>query len=436
MNIKKKYFLWAVTFFALVCAITTIFCVFWYMKPDPEKRHLEVVKFGVLPYADHCFAKIGVDKGWFEEVGLDVQLISVEVPHIMPYLKNEELDVCSCPPGILISNYDSASDLCCFVFSDLFQGYAIMARPTDYRSYQDFRKAGLSSEEAARQTLQQLKGKRFAYPPETAIKPFIDLIFKKGGLQLDDMTTLPVSDLTSVQAMRYGTCDFQAGGAPSRVTLEQEGFRPIITAKDFTDQAAPSAKSIELACILQNGWITRKKLYKEKEELFLKLASVNYRIMKYIASDRDEAARIHMAYLSKLTGNEFTAEDAPVFYDRLDPFYTFKQQSEWFHDKKSPLYYKYINGAIINSWIKKEHYRKQPPDVEDVIFADDVYYKLETLRTKADDHFTKINNQDLSSANEELRTKLNKAEQCYAADDFFSAEKLTNEVLTQLKTQR
>jgi hypothetical protein len=58
-----------------------------------------------------------------------------------------------------------------FFYGDIFQGYAIMSQPdTHLKSFQDFLAEGKTPDEAYKLTMGQLKGKRFAYPTEAAIK--------------------------------------------------------------------------------------------------------------------------------------------------------------------------------------------------------------------------------------------------------------------------
>ena len=70
--------------------------------PDPAK--LEKVRFGMEPYADHTYAIIGVKKGWFKDVGIDLDYRCVKTDDVVPFLESETLDVASCPPAFLYSS--------------------------------------------------------------------------------------------------------------------------------------------------------------------------------------------------------------------------------------------------------------------------------------------------------------------------------------------
>lgn len=394
---------------------------------DPPPR---TVKFGMLPYGDHTYAIIGAKQGWFKEVGIDLQYQAIKVEEIVPLLKNNTLDVISSPPGILVSSYDNAPNLCSFVFGDLFQGYAILAQPNSgYKSYTEFVAEGMSPADAMRAAAQQLKGKKFAYPTETAIKPFVDLVLERAGLKRTDFQALVLDDPLTVNAMRSKQADFQVGGVPSRIVLEREGFKPIISSIDLVRGAAPSDDSKELASILQNGWAMTKEFYQKEHDTTLRLASVNYRIMKFMNTNQQQALALHMPYLSEVSGQTFSEADGKVIYTSLDPFVTFEDQAEWFHNPQNPLYFKHVNGAIIKSFVDQGVFKNTPPGVDDVIYADDIYFELERLKQSAEEMFRQIDAQQPSADNQQRAEKYRKAKHYYEIYDYLDAERLAKEIL-------
>jgi ABC-type nitrate/sulfonate/bicarbonate transport system substrate-binding protein len=386
---------------------------------------VETVRFANLPYADHTYSSIGVAKGWFKDVGIDLQVNTIKIEDAVPSLESGAYDVVSLPPGVLFSSYDTAPDLCSFVFGDMFQGFAIMAQPgRGYKTYTEYRNAGMTHSDAIRAVVGQMKGKIFAYPTENAIKPFIDLALQEGGLSRRDVKSMVLDDPLTMIAMRNKQADFQVGGVPSRIELQKEGFVPILSSIDLAKGALPSPDSKELASILENGWAMKKDRYRTNPALALRLASVNYRIMKFMATNQDEAISIHMAYLSKVTGQKFTAEDGRIIYNDLDPFVTFEDQKPWFYDKTNPLYYANVNGAILNSFIADKVYKNKPPSVEDVIFADDTYRELLRLKLATNEVLEKFKTNP--SSNGRVAQEIVEAQRFYDAYDFYDANRLAS----------
>jgi ABC-type nitrate/sulfonate/bicarbonate transport system substrate-binding protein len=386
---------------------------------------LTLVRFGVLPYLDHTYAIVGKELGFFEDVGIDLQIRELPVEQIVPALANRTVDVCSTPPGILMAAWDSAPNLVTFVFGNMFTGYAIMAQPSgNYRSFSELVAQGSAADAAAVIAISQMKGKSFAYPPEDAIRPFIDLALARARLTVKDLKTVVLDDPLTVNAMRKGTVDFQTGGAPSRISLQFEGFRPIFTSADLISFARPSADSVELAGVLQNGWATTKEKYESDRDLMMRLASVNYRIMEALQKP-GEARRIHLRYLARLQGRApYGPSEERVFYEDLNQFRDFDYQRRWFHDKTLTEYYAYINGAILRTWTDRQgYYKRRPPTVEDVIFADDTYTSLEAAKDKC------LRMRDAARAraahgSEGLRAAVAAAEDAFRRFDFSTAERL------------
>jgi ABC-type nitrate/sulfonate/bicarbonate transport system substrate-binding protein len=397
-------------------------------KVDGPKP-LEKVRFGMLPYGDHTYAIIGVKKGWFKDVGIDLDYQTVKIEDVIPYLKGGTLDAASLPPGILYSSYENASDLACFVFGDLFQGFTIMAQPSgNYQSCEDFAKKGLDKSARVKAAMMQLKGKTFAYPAETAIKPFIELALAKGNLKQGDFKPLVLDDPLTVNAMRNKQADFQVGGAPSRVLLEREGFKPILNANDIATSAKPSPDSPELASILEDGWVTTKAYYKSHHDTILRLASVNFRILRFMNEHMDEALAIHMPYLSQVTGQKFLAADGKIIYSKLDPFITFEGQKDWFHNPASLYYYRNVNGSILNNFMAQGIYKKVPPKIEDVVWCQDIYKEMEGLKSEAQHNMQQITPASLKSLPNGIDRRA-KVQELYDNYDYLDAKQLSAQLL-------
>jgi ABC-type nitrate/sulfonate/bicarbonate transport system substrate-binding protein len=389
---------------------------------------LTMVKFGLLPYGDHSQAIIGIQKGWFKEVGIDLQYNLIKIEGVVPELNNKRYDVVSTPPGVILSSYDNAKDLCSFVFADVFQGFAIMAQPGKFKSYDDFIKTGLSPDAAVKAAILQLKGKTFAYPAETSVKPFIDILLEKGAMTRKDFKSIVQDDALNINTMRSKKADFQVGGAPSRIALQKEGFQPIISAIDIVKSAKPSPDSKELASVFQDGWAARKDYYTQNKPVIYRMASVCFRISDYIKSHPDSALAIHMPYLSKITGEKFTVADGKIIYSALDPFFSFNDQNDWFNNPHSPLYYKNLYGSLINNFKDQKLYKNSVPAVDDIIYADDVYKEMVVLRDKATANIKSISEKNLAN-DDAKKQKLEKAKFFLNVFDYYDAEQLSGEIL-------
>jgi len=391
-------------------------------KEEP-KQTLTTVRFGMLPYGDHTYAVIGAKKGWFEEVGIKLDYRPIKIEDAVPFVRNKSLDVASCPPGIVIAAFENNPGVVSFVFGDVFQGYALMARADKgLKTVSDFTKEGLPIDQAIRSTVRQMRGATFAYPAEAAIKPFIDLALRKGDLAKADIKSLVLDDPLTVNAMRKRQADFQVGGVPSRLVLQREGFIPLLTSNDLATAAKPSPESEELSSVFTDGWICTREYYQQNRDLVLRMASVNFRITRFINEHMDEALAIHMPYLSQVTGQQFTPAEGKIIYTSLDPFFTFEAQQEWFHNPNNPYFFQNLNGAIIKSFEKQKIFQHGAPTVADVNVSDEVYRTLETLKANTDALLRQVET-STSKDNPDVKANINLARRQYDAYNFLDAER-------------
>jgi ABC-type nitrate/sulfonate/bicarbonate transport system substrate-binding protein len=349
------------------------------------------VRYAHAAFLDQSEAIIGLRKGWFEEVGIEL----VPKPHglVLPSAERAanliagNVDVVATGVYNLLPAMGKARNLRVFFQKDLFRGYRLMAQPNrGYKSFEEFVKEGLSPDEALRRTAQQLKGKTITYLSEPSRQQFIELIYRRGGLSkadTDAITTVNVDDNQTIAMMVSGRADFQFSGAPAMVELTRRGFKPIVTAFDLARTARPSAESEELLAILKAGWGTTAEYYEKNHETMLRMAGVGYRIAKFIKEHPEEALAIHVPFLNSIAGSQITPEFGKWLYDVVHPYYDFEDQEEWYGNPQSVLYYPYEVGARIKDAERKGIFKPGEMTVDTILVADDVHREMKELRAKA-----------------------------------------------------
>jgi len=346
------------------------------------------VTFGHEPYLDHTQAIIALRQNWFSDVGITIQpkpygkIISSD--NTVPVLGAGTVDVESGSAPLFLPAKQHLPPFKCFVYGDLFQGYAIMAQPNGhYKSVDELVKSGMSRTAAIRTVIQQMKGKRFALPPEAAIKGFINLALASGGLTLSDLKTIVADDSKTSAMMIGGQADFQVGGVPSHLTLQTKGFKPIITSFDLAVSAKPTATSPQLQAVFYDGWCALDKWIDANHDTMLRMASVLFRISAFQNAHRSDALAIHVPFLNSVAGTNFSSATAIVVYTTLDPFLTFAQERRVFLDPKYPLNEQYVTGAAIKLWEDKGLFPRGSVKVHDVSTASDVYREMLSLQNRA-----------------------------------------------------
>jgi ABC-type nitrate/sulfonate/bicarbonate transport system substrate-binding protein len=392
---------------------------------DPTIPQVEV-RVSMMPYFDHSQASIALGKGWFDEVGIKFLpdgkgTLLTSADQAMGIAAAGSQDVMSGLPQLFMPGYKTLPKLQMFSVGDYFKGFAIMAQPDGgYKSYAEFRAEGASPEEAFQKTVGQMKGKKFAYPAEAAIKGFIDLALKRGGIALGDMTTVVAPDADTARLMESDNADFQVGGVPSRLTLQVAGYKPILTSGDLAAAATPSADSEELRAVLYGGWMATDKWIAENHDTALRMYAVSLRVNQLIKDHPDEALAIHVPYLNSAAGTNFDIATGKIVYSDLDPFLTFDEQAAIFDDPKNPLSIEYVTGAAIKLYESQGLFTPGEYKWTDFVVAGDLYHELVKLKAETDEALKKV---DAASADKQAEAQplVDKAKAFYAGFDFLDS---------------
>jgi ABC-type nitrate/sulfonate/bicarbonate transport system substrate-binding protein len=408
---------------ALICAGIGLLTGGALAQTAPEIPNVSV-RFAHEPYFDHTQSIIGLKQNWFKDVGItfepDNKGIVVNAGDVSAVYSSGRVDVISGSAQIFIPTARTLSPPKMFFYSDIFQGYALMAQPDGhYKSFQEFVAGGMSPDDAFKATMAQMKGKRFAFPTEAPIKGFINLSLQKGGITLGDLQAVGApDDSANVAMMEAKRSDFQVGGVPSRITLETASFKPILTSGDLAAYAKPTADSVELRAVFQDGWLASDKWINANYDTVLRMVSVGFRINQYIADHPDDAAAIHTPFVNSVAGTNFKDAQAKIAYSGLDPFGTFEQQKGWILDKNNPLNAEYVIGSAIK--VYEEQGLLKPSEVtwDKFTVVNKVYDDLLNYRNKTDGVLKQLEGKTLSPGAKAL---VDKAKSFYAGFDYLDA---------------
>jgi ABC-type nitrate/sulfonate/bicarbonate transport system substrate-binding protein len=347
------------------------------------------VRYGNAEFLDHTDAIIGVEKGWFEEVGINLQpepAGSLHTPADHPaVMLADTVDVQSTNYQILLPALAETDKLRMFAYGDFFIGFALMGQP-EFTSYSEFVDQGMSEQEAVEKAVGQLKGRTLTWSPDAAVRGFGRSVLSAGNLPLGEVNVESLNDAQGVQLMQSGRADFQIGGAPTRATLEQRGFKPIVTARDLTGIAQPPYQSAEeLNTVSTNGWGTTVGYWEENQDTCMRMAGVKWRISKFIADNPEQAAEIHVPALNRVAGTDLDVKDGLTIYDSVDPYIPFEEQGELWFDPDKPTYELTMIAAAINSAVANDVLQEGDAQPEDVTIAHIVYKRAQDLKAEAED---------------------------------------------------
>lgn len=392
----------------------------------PEVR----VEFGNEPYMDHTQMSIATMQEWTKDIGItitpDPSGRNIPAENCIPIFSSGDVDVISGSVPLFLGASKQMPSFKQFANADIFQGYAIMAQPdAGYKNVKEFMDEGMTSDEAIKAAIKQIKGKKFAYPSETAIKGFINLCLERGGLKEGDFESVIAEDSKTVAMMTAEQVDFETGGVSARLSLETTGYKSIITSADLAEFAEPSPESEELRAVFYDGWLAQDEYIEENYDTILRLTGLNWRINHLINEEPEKALEYHLPYLNSAAGTTMDEETGMATYTSLDPFITF-EQTETLFDDTNPLSDGNIIGSYIRMWEEQGYFKEGEVKVEDYsivkqVYDDMVQYK-KSAETKLQEVKDKVGDQDLTTTNEMIE----KAEYHLSIFNFLDASRFAD----------
>ncbi len=221
------------------------------------------VSLGMRPYANDLIFVAGIKQGFYKDVGLTITPApygrKVLPDQAIPLLVNKQIDFMALYPPDIIATMDSVQNIRFIALTDLFQGFAILARPgSNVKTVGQFMAEGLTFEEAMKQTMAQLKGKSFVTAPVVDNRIFLETVFSLGGMNMDKDTKLVVTpDSNALQLESGGQIDFASPtGAPFTAQLRLRRLDPAGHPARRTNQYAGWSGFADSS----SGWHARRRM--------------------------------------------------------------------------------------------------------------------------------------------------------------------------------
>lgn len=349
------------------------------------------IKIVLEPYYVCSAACIGIEKGWYKELGINIDpepygtVITGE--DTTQYVASQKADMIDQPTVQIMGAIKDLPPVKTFVFNSIFYGSVILGQPGT-KTVDDFINEGMDAKEAIQAAMSQLKGADFAYDGTASSHSFVTSSLNMGGLSIDDINLSAYGDSEIVAMMLTGQLDYCGGmGLGAAQELMNKGMVVVVAANDIIEFADASVYSPELRSAFQVGWTTYDSYIEENYDTILRFASVVWREARFINENREEAISIHLPFMNSISGSQNTEGDMESAYSVLTPYFSFEDQERWFKDDSYPLYYQYAIGAYIQDWVEKGYLKEDELKVEDVCIADKVYEDMLKLKAESDANF-------------------------------------------------
>jgi len=381
------------------------------------------VRLGMRPYADNTFYVIGMEKGWFKDVGISID----PAPHGLKttenqwvsILLNRQVDINSATCSILLPSYKTTDQLKCTGFAVTFFGSVTLANPKlGLRTVESYIKEGASFEEALKKALTPLVGKTVYVPALVSEKEYSEVPFRLAGLDLPKY--VPMDDSQMLLLAKSGRLDFMhPGGAPIAQSMLDAGWTPVYDTGQLLRNGPGGVDSPLESLVFNNGWAATADYANSNQTTMMRFASVAFRIMDALKKD-PSLYGVYAPYLNSVAGTSLDGEGVRRTVENLDPFVPFEEQTKYFVDKTSAEYYGNSAGALIKAL---EASKSIPSGIQpdDFIWAAPMYHEMLDYKAKTDALLEKASGASLSSDKQAL---IEKAKQYYQWYDFLDAYRL------------
>ncbi len=299
------------------------------------------VRFAMWPYGDTTIAFIGIEQGFFDEVGVHLVPSQGEtrlLDQTAGELLSGQLDMSSGYMPFLIQSFPYQPDIKMIQLQDVYVGNYLLASPTvGAKTYEYFSAAGEPFENAARSAVRQIKGKRVALSTVGNNRAFFSTLLAFSGLTPKDFELTVVDDTKILQLARAGDIDFaMPGGAAQNVVLINEGFFRVFGIGQLLQNLPPDDPRVVTA-LGDQGIVGTAAYIGANTETVLRFMSVFYRIIDQMNRDPDTALAIVLPHLNAASGLSLSLQDCEVVFSQFYEFISFEQTAEHLLHRRFPL---------------------------------------------------------------------------------------------------
>jgi len=397
------------------------------VKPGAEIPKVDV-SLGMRPYANDLIFVAGIKLGYFNDVGITITPRpygrKVLPDQAIPLLINRQVDVMALYPPDVIAALDSVKNIRFIGLTDLFQGFAILARPdSGAKTVKQFMAEGLPFDEAMHRTMAQLKGKKFVTAPVVDNRIFLDTVFHLGGLNMERDTSLIVTpDSNALQLASSKQVDFASPtGAPFTAQMEGDGWIPLVTPLDVLTNMPATADSPAEGLVGTPGIASDADWVRKNPGTVLRFVSVMFRIIEQEQKDPRQTLGAMLDYVNAFAGTSLNTAGLKLTIDALSPLSNFAFQANYCRKEGSALYYRTAFNAAVKFNVEKGVLPKGDYKAEDLIWACDIYGVLTQLEAESDKLLQQMQQHPPAADKQAL---LDKARQLYGWYDYLDAYRL------------
>jgi ABC-type nitrate/sulfonate/bicarbonate transport system substrate-binding protein len=326
-----------------------------YVPADPEPGTdipKATVRTGFRPYADGSFPIIGVKKGFFSDVGIEIsppEGLAVTEDTTNALLIRGDIDIVDGYPPNSLPTYQTSQAIKQVMFHDVIVAGCILASPDqNLKTIKDYIAEGQPFAKAIASAMAPLEGQKLAGTPVPNERLFEETIGKLSGVTWQPLI---LDDPKLLVAAKAGQVKFaHPSGAPIVYTLIKDGWKQLVCLDDLiahgpTDADSPIRRQIAEVGVVANGdWVNKNP------NTLLRYLSAEWRTIDAILAD-PSLYDIQAPVLNKMAGTNLTGEDVANTVKLFQPYVPFDDNAKFYTDEANLLYYKPLYEQIIKAFV-------------------------------------------------------------------------------------
>ena len=283
------------------------------------KQELTKVKVALSAFQDVNSIHVGIQKGFYEEEGIQLEIQNTDWPGANELLIGGHVQMAtSTESDVTLQNANGQDTTLAFPLF-YFAGGGLMydaKKHGDWKVFDKFMEEnGNDIKQAMAATLSQLKGKKVGVSAAAGeYATFIEMV-SFSGLKTEDFQIIDLAQEELPPALLSGSIDIMISGIPQRLAVLKQGYETLI------DQTALASTVVHAGFAASRAWVD------ENPELASKIQKVILKTLDYIEKNPDEAFPIISAKL-KEAGTVVETEELKGVWNNME---FFPSSKEWYN---------------------------------------------------------------------------------------------------------
>lgn len=301
-----------------------------------DESERATVRFAAGPVFDAQLPAVGLELGYFDEVGVDAEVrTAVELAQGTQALAAGSLEFAFQSLDVTIPQARTLDSIAWSRIDDLWYGLSLVGRDGDYTTFDEFVKQGQSKEEALVSALEQLRGKTlitFFKQWEGSLNGLLESVDLGPADEFFNIVDMPFQE--GAVAFLRGEGDIYMGDLPGTFRVLEDDGVELTSARDWP----PFPGSY-----IYVGWVADKNWLAENEATYMKVMGVLFRIADDLSprtltanAKQDAALEIMTDRVNEESGASFDLDAARWVNRDVSPWLTVEEMGKVLFAPKSP----------------------------------------------------------------------------------------------------